>query len=60
MYAIQKGVGVIVMHSVLPNVLECVRNRGLLTADPGSYRSILEDALTKLQGENGVGGLLVE
>src|SRR5882672_10356212 len=55
MYAIQKGVGVIVMHSVLPNVLECVRNRGLLTADPGSYRSILEDALTKLQGENGVG-----
>ena len=54
-YAIQKGVGVIVMHSVLPNVLECVRTRGLLPVDPGSYKQILEDALMKLQGENGDG-----
>ena len=28
-YAIQKGVGVIVMHLVLPNVLECVRSRAV-------------------------------
>ena len=54
-YAIQKGVGVIVLHSVLPSVLECVRTRGLLPSDPNSYRQILEDALTKLQGENGDG-----
>jgi DGQHR domain-containing protein len=54
-YAIQKGVGVIVMHSVLPHVLECVRNRGMLTADPVSYKQILEDGLLKLQGENGDG-----
>jgi DGQHR domain-containing protein len=54
-YAIQKGVGVIVMHSILPHVLECVRNRGLLTTDPVSYKQILEDALTKLQGENSDG-----
>jgi DGQHR domain-containing protein len=54
-YAIQKGVGVIVMHSVLPTVLECVRTRGLLPVDPNSYKQILEDALSKLQGENGDG-----
>lgn len=54
-YAVQKGVGVIVMHSVLPHVVECVRNRGLLTTEPSSYRQILEEALTKLQGENAEG-----
>ncbi len=54
-YAIQKGVGVIVMHSVLPHVLECIRNRGFLTADPNSYKQILEEALMKLQGENSDG-----
>jgi DGQHR domain-containing protein len=54
-FAIQKGVGVIVMHSVLPSVLECVRTRGLLPTDPMSYKQILEDPLMKLQGENGDG-----
>ena len=43
------------MHSVLPHVVECVRNRGLLTTEPSSYRQILEEALTKLQGENAEG-----
>ena len=54
-YAIQKGVGVIVMHSVLPHVLECVRSRGLLPAEPASYQAILEDCLRKLEGENADG-----
>lgn len=54
-YTIQKGVGVIVMHSVLPHVLECVRNRGMLTTEPNSYKQILEDTMAKLQGENSDG-----
>lgn len=54
-FAIQKGVGVIVLHAVLPHVLELVRNQGLTTTDPLSYKSILENTLTKLQGENGDG-----
>ena len=54
-YAIQKGVGVIVLHTVLPHVLELVRNRGIPTTEAGSYKNILEDALTKLEGENGDG-----
>jgi len=54
-YALQKGVGVIVMHLVLPHVLECVRNRGLLTTDSVAYQGILEQALLRLQGENNEG-----
>lgn len=54
-YAIQKGVGVIVMHLVLPNVLECVRSRGLMPTDPSAYAKVLDGVLTRLQGENGRG-----
>jgi DGQHR domain-containing protein len=54
-YAIQKGVGVIVMHLVLPNVLECVRSRGSMATDVFAYSKVLADVLTRLQGENGNG-----
>lgn len=54
-YAIQKGVGVIVMHLVLPNVLECVRSRGSLPTDPSAYAKVLDEALPRLQGENAKG-----
>jgi DGQHR domain-containing protein len=54
-YTIQKGVGVIVMHTIFPHVLECVRNRGLHTSEPEAYRSVMKDALTQLQGENNMG-----
>jgi hypothetical protein len=54
-YAIQKGVGVIVMHLVLPNVLECVRGAGAMPTDASAYAKILEEPLSRLQGENGNG-----
>ncbi len=54
-YAIQKGVGVIVMHLVLPNVLECVRSRGVIPTDVSAYARILEEPLNRLQGENSKG-----
>ena len=54
-YTVQKGVGVIVLHSIFPHVLECVRNRGLSTTDSEAYRSVLSVALTQLQGENNAG-----
>lgn len=54
-YTIQKGVGVIVMHTIFPHVLECVRNRGLSTTDADAYKSVLDIALTQLQGENNTG-----
>lgn len=54
-YAIQKGVGVMVLHAVLPHVLELVRSRGLPATDGASFKDIMVDTLTKLQGENGDG-----
>ncbi len=54
-YTVQKGVGVIVLHTIFPHVLECVRNRGLSTTEPDAYRSVLAEALTQLQGENNTG-----
>jgi DGQHR domain-containing protein len=54
-YALQKGVGVIIMHMILPSVIECVRNKGLLVTEPESYVKVLEPALTNLQGENSAG-----
>jgi DGQHR domain-containing protein len=54
-YTVQKGVGVIVMHTIFPHVLECVRTRGLSTTDADAYKSVLDEALTQLQGENNTG-----
>lgn len=54
-YVIQKGVGVIAMHSIFSHVVEVVRNRGLSTTEPASYKGILEDALMKLEGDDGEG-----
>lgn len=54
-YSVQKGVGVIVLHSILPHVLEVVRTRGLLASEPDSYKGVLENALTRLESENADG-----
>lgn len=54
-YAIQKGVGVIAMHSILPHVLEIVRNRGLSTVDSESYKIVMAETLNNLEGDDGYG-----
>ena len=54
-HVIQKGVGVIVMHAILPDVLERVRSRGLSTVDASSYSLVLKGAIDKLSGENAQG-----
>lgn len=54
-YAIQKGVGVMILHMIFPYVLEVIRNRGLLTTEPASYKQVLESAVTQLEGENNAG-----
>ena len=57
-FAVQKGIGVVVLHSLLPEVLELVRDKGLSPSEPESYSAMLEDALTGLQGENGQGSVV--
>lgn len=54
-HVIQKGVGVIAMHSILPQVIEIVRSRGLSTSEPASFQHVLDDPLLKLEGEDGNG-----
>lgn len=51
-FTVQKGVGVMVLHSVLPHVLEIVRNEGLSVVEAESYASILQGPLLKLEGDD--------
>ena len=54
-FAIQKGVGVMVMHSVLVQVVEIARSRGLPMSEPESYEVVLKEPLEKLQGDDSSG-----
>ena len=54
-YTVQKGIGVIVLHSILPSVLELVRNQGRSVIEPEAYTQLLRDPLLKLEGDNGEG-----
>lgn len=51
-FSLQKGVGVIVMHTVLVQVLEIVRAQGLSPIEPDSYVKVLREPLMQLQGED--------
>jgi DGQHR domain-containing protein len=50
-YVVQKGVGVIVMHAVLVDVMEIVRNSGRSVIEASTYRDIMKDPMERLQGE---------
>lgn len=54
-YVVTKGVAVMVLHGLLPDVLERLRSRGLSTTDTSAYAKVMHDALLKLEGENGEG-----
>jgi DGQHR domain-containing protein len=57
-YSVQKGVGVLVLHTLLPEIIEIVRDRGYSPTDPASYEGLIGEALTGLQGENAVGDVV--
>lgn len=54
-FSVQKGVGVTVLHVLLPEVLELVRDRGLSPTEPASFEKLLSKTLTEIQGENAEG-----
>ena len=54
-YSIQKGVGVDVLHRVLPIVLDLARSSGDSLFEPASYEPIMDKPLKSLQGLNGEG-----
>ena len=57
-FNIQKGIGVEVMHSVLPNVLDQVRSAGASVFKPDTYQGIIEQALISIEGRNGDGDVV--
>jgi hypothetical protein len=54
-YSLQKGHGAIIMHDILPDVIELVRSGGHSITEPDSYAAVLGPALQALEGDNGRG-----
>jgi len=54
-FSLQKGVGVIVLHTVLVNIIEIVKSKGLAVMEPDSYAKILREPLEQLQGDDAEG-----
>lgn len=50
-YALQKGLGAMVMHSFLTSVLEYVRSTGRSVIEQQPYAEALEDVLHELEGD---------
>ena len=57
-FSVQKGVGVLVLHTLLPEIIEIVRDRGYSATDPDSFERLIGAALTGLQGENADGDVV--
>jgi DGQHR domain-containing protein len=55
-FAIQKSIGVQIMHALLVSALEYLRSKGMSVVEPESYESTLEDSLTNLEGDTAEGG----
>lgn len=57
-YSIQKGLGVMVMHDILPDVIELVRSNGGSVLEKETYQTVIQPALEKLEGDNASGDLV--
>ena len=56
-YVVQKGMGVMVMHAILMDVMEIVRSSGRSVIESSTYRDIMKEPMERLQGEaqDGIG-----
>jgi hypothetical protein len=54
-FTVQKGVSVIVLHAILPHVIELVRSKGWSVMEPSSYSRLLKEPLERLEGDDGEG-----
>ncbi len=54
-FSIQKGIGVIVLHTILTQVIEIARSKGYSVTESDTYKRILHEALEQLEGENASG-----
>jgi DGQHR domain-containing protein len=58
-YSIQKGLGVMVLHEIMPDVIELVRSKGGSVLEKEAYQAILEPTLEKLEGDNANGDVVI-
>ena len=54
-YALQKGVGVIVLHTALVSILELIKSDGQSVLEAESYEAVLAEPLRILQGDDSYG-----
>lgn len=54
-FVIQKGVGVLAMHTILVDLLEIIRSSGQSVVEPASYADAMAEPLTKLEGDTAEG-----
>jgi DGQHR domain-containing protein len=54
-YTLQKGTGVMIMHSLLVSVIENVRSKGTSVTEPDSYEAVLRKVLLDLEGDTASG-----
>ncbi len=57
-FAIQKSVGVQIMHGLLVSVLEYIRSTGRSVIEPQAYAEALEAALLNVEGDNREGDVV--
>ena len=57
-YTIQKMTGAVVMHMILPNVVELLRSKGHSALDPDAHAAALDTPLRELQDSNRNGELV--
>lgn len=50
-FTLQKMTGAVVLHSILPGVIEIIRSQGASILDPEAYREVMEEPLLRLEGE---------
>ncbi len=50
-YVIQKGVGVVVMHAILVDLIEVIRSSGRSVMEPDDFAAMMRIPIQKLQGE---------
>lgn len=54
-YTLQKGIGVSVLHEILPNVIEVVKSRGNSVMDEQAYAEVMSPVFSELEGDNSEG-----
>lgn len=58
-FSLQKGIGVIVLHTVLMQVVEVARSNGLPLVEAETYDQVLRYALENLQGDDARGNPVI-